>query len=171
MFLHELKAPRGSRKRRKIVGRGSASGHGKTSCRGQKGQNARSGRGILYTLEGGQMPLIRRIPKLGFRSRRPIVYQLVKLSSLERFKQGTIVDLPLLKEHGLIHRISQPVKILLTGEITRPLTLKVNSISKRAQEKIIKAGGKIELIGYQKRRRFKFKYESGTPLTVSRAKC
>ena len=86
MFIHELKSPLGSRKRRKIVGRGRGSGHGKTSGRGTKGQKARSGRGVIMGSEGGQMSLIRRLPKVGFNSKNPTVYQVVNLKSLTRFK-------------------------------------------------------------------------------------
>ena len=146
MQLYELRAPGGSRKRRKIVGRGSGSGHGKTCGRGQKGQNARSGRGILNTLEGGQMPLIRRIPKVGFRSKRPVLYQLVKLASLERFKEGTVIDGKLLKAQGLIHRLAQPFKILADGEISKPFIIEAHGVSKSAREKILKAGGQIKMI-------------------------
>ena len=146
MQLHELRSPVGSRKRRKIVGRGRGSGHGKTSCRGQKGQGARSGRGILGSLEGGQMPLIRRLPKLGFRSKRPILYQVVNLEQLNRFKDGIIVTPELLKTEGLIKSFNKPYKILGDGEIKKSLTVQAISISKTAQDKISKAGGKIEII-------------------------
>src|SRR3989338_5657057 len=112
MQLHELKSPQGAKKRRKIVGRGPGSGHGKTSCRGHKGQNARSGRGIHFTLEGGQMPLLRRLPKVGFNSKRPMIYQLVKLEDLTRVKEGTVVTIDYLKSHRFIHSSLKPVKIL-----------------------------------------------------------
>ena len=146
MQLHELKSPIGSRKRRKIVGRGRGSGHGKTSCRGQKGQGARSGRGILGSLEGGQMPLIRRLPKVGFRSKRPILYQVVNLEQLNRFKDGTVVTPELLKTEGLIKSYNKPFKILGDGDIKKSLTVRTLSVSKSAQEKITKAGGKVEMI-------------------------
>src|SRR3989338_6416034 len=146
MQLHELKVPRGAHKRRKIVGRGPGSGHGKTSCRGHKGQRARSGRGIILGLEGGQMPLIRRLPKIGFRSKRHKFYQLVNLVSLTRFKEGTVVDTDFLKSHGLIKSISRPVKILGDGELKKPLMIHAHSFSKSAEDKIVKAGGKVEVI-------------------------
>ena len=146
MFLHELKGPAGSRKRRKIVGRGKGSGHGKTSCKGQKGQLARSGRAIIGGLEGGQMPLIRRIPKLGFRPHRSLVYQVVQLESLKKFKEGTAVTAAFLKEKGMIKNVFKPYKVLGTGELTKPLTVQAYSFSKSAEEKIVKAGGKVERI-------------------------
>ena|SRR3989338_8809959 len=149
MYLHELKSPPGSRKRRKIVGRGPGSGHGKTSCRGQKGQNSRSGRGILLGLEGGQMPLIRRLPKVGFRSKRPVIYQLVTLESLSRIKEDTVINAEFLKSRGLIKSIFRPIKILGDGELKKPLMVQAHSFSKSAQEKIAKAGGKAEIIKSQ----------------------
>ena len=146
MFLHELKSPRGSRQRRKIVGRGPSSGHGKTCGRGTKGQNARSGRGIRRGLEGGQMPLVRRLPKIGFNSKSPTLYQVVALKSLSRFKEGTVVDAHFLKEHGLIASLNKPFKVLGDGELKKPLVCHAHGFSKSAQEKILKAGGKIEKI-------------------------
>ena len=146
MFLHEIKSPHGSRKRRKIVGRGRGSGHGKTSCKGQKGQKARSGRGILGQLEGGQMPLIRRLPKIGFRSKRPILYQVVNLDHLSRFKAGSVIDAKTLKAKGLIKNIYRPFKILGSGELKHAVTIQAYSFSKSAAEKINKAGGKMETI-------------------------
>lgn len=146
MQLFELKSAQGARKKRKIVGRGRGSGHGKTSCRGQKGQNSRSGRGILMGLEGGQMPMIRRIPKLGFRSKRPILYQLISLERLNKFKDGTIVTRELLKAEGIIKSLHKPFKVLGDGALKKSLTVQTNSVSKTAKEKIEKAGGKIEII-------------------------
>ena len=146
MQIHELKAPTGARKRRKIVGHGPGSGHGKTSCRGHKGQRARSGRGILLGLEGGQMPLIRRLPKVGFRSKRHKFYQLVNLTSLTRFKEGTIINADFLKSHGLIKSLSKPIKVLGDGELKKPLVIHAHNFSKGAQDKIVKAGGKTEII-------------------------
>ena len=144
MYLHELKSPVGSRKRRKIVGRGQGSGHGKTSCRGQTGQLSRSGRATIIGSEGGQMPLIRRLPKVGFRRKNPLVYQIVKLASLKKLKEGTVIDAEFLKSKGLINSIYKPYKILGDGEITKPLVIRASSFSKSAEEKILKVGGKIE---------------------------
>ena len=146
MFVHELKSPKGARKRRKIVGRGRGSGHGKTSGRGQTGQDSRAGRGILFSLEGGQMHLIRRLPKVGFNSRRPMVYQIVPLNELNGFKDGDVVNAQALKTKGLIKSIRRPVKILNNGDISKRLTIQAQGFSKAAQEKIAKAGGKAEVV-------------------------
>ena len=146
MYLHELKSPKGSRKRRKIVGRGQGSGHGKTSCRGQTGQLSRSGRAVILGSEGGQMPLIRRLPKVGFRRKNPLVYQIVKLSSLNTLNEGTTIDAEFLKLKGLIKNIYKPYKILGDGEVTKSLVIRASSFSKSAEEKILKAGGKVEKI-------------------------
>lgn len=152
MQLHELKSPPGSRKRRKIVGRGPGSGHGKTSCRGQKGQRARSGRGPILGLEGGQMPLIKRLPKIGFRSKTHQFFQLVNLRSLTSFKEGAVIDADFLKSHGLIRDVKRPFKILGDGDIKKSLTIHAHGFSKGAQDKIVKAGGKAEVINQQARR-------------------
>ena len=147
MQLQDLKSPKGSRKRKRIVGRGDGSGHGKTSCRGQKGQNSRStGRTIVGSSEGGQVPLIRRLPKVGFRSKRPILNQVVRLGKLNRFENGTVINAELLKAHGLIKSLNKPFKILGDGDITKSLIIQVKSISQKAQNKLIKAGGKIEAV-------------------------
>ena len=146
MQIHQLKPPTGSRKRRKIVGRGRGSGHGKTSCRGQKGQLARSGRAIHLSLEGGQIPLIKRLPKVGFRPKRSHLYQVVNLDSLSRFKEGTVINAEFLKTHGLIRDMAEPVKILGDGELKKPLTIQAHRFSKNAQAKIAKAGGKVETV-------------------------
>lgn len=146
MQLHQIKSPVGSRKKKKIVGRGRGSGQGKTSGRGHKGQGSRSGRGIIGSLEGGQVPLIRRIPKLGFRSHRPIFNQVVKIDGLNHFENGAVVTRESLKEKGLIASINKPFKILDGGELKKSLTLKVESISQSAKGKVEKAGGKVELI-------------------------
>lgn len=146
MQIHQLETPKGSRKRKRIVGRGRGSGCGKTCGRGMNGQKSRSGRGILGALEGGQMPLIRRLPKVGFRSKRPLVYQLIKLEQLSRFKSGDIVDAKILEEKGLIRSIYKPFKILGNGNIENALTVQAYSFSKSAADKIVKAGGKVERI-------------------------
>lgn len=146
MQLHELRSPVGSRKRRKIVGRGQGSGHGKTSCRGHKGQNSRAGRGILNSLEGGQMPLIRRIAKVGFNSRRPVTYQLVSLDALSAIRESQTVTVDVLKKHRLIDSLHRPVKILGDGNLTKPLTVQAHKFTKSAQDKIISAGGKFQVI-------------------------
>ena len=145
MYLHELKSPKGSRKRKRIVGRGQGSGAGKTAGRGENGQNSRPGSGIGKQSEGGQIPLIRRLPKVGFRSHRPILNQIVHISQLaEKFAKGDVVNAETLKEKGLINSLNKPFKILSDGEIKIALTVQAKSISKSAKEKIEKAGGKIE---------------------------
>jgi large subunit ribosomal protein L15 len=149
MQLHELKAPKGARTRKRIVGRGPGSGRGKTSGRGEKGQKSRSGRGIMRGYEGGQMSLIRRLPKVGFRRKNPTVYQVVKLENLGKYKEGSIVDPQALVDQGLIKNVFTPFKILGNGELKKALTLKAHSFSKAAEEKIKKAGGKIEIINKQ----------------------
>ncbi len=145
MQLQDLKSPKGSRKRKKIVGRGKGSGHGKTSGRGENGQKSRStGRATVGSSEGGQMPLIRRLPKVGFRSHRPILNQIVPLERLNAYKDGTVINAAFLKEQGLIKSLNKPFKILGDGEIKKSLVIQSKSISKTAKEKVLKAGGKIE---------------------------
>lgn len=146
MLLHQIKSPKGANKKRKIVGRGHGSGHGKTSGRGHKGQNARSGRGTRPGFQGGQSPLIKSIPKRGFTSPNKKVFQLVNLKSLSKFKEDTPITPEILKGKGLIGNASGLVKILGSGEINKPLTIKAHSFSKSAAEKIKTSGGKIELI-------------------------
>ncbi len=147
MELHELKAPQGARKRKKIVGRGRASGSGKTSGRGENGQRSRStGRYLVASSEGGQMPLIRRLPKVGFRSHRPICYQVVHLGDLDRkCEAGEVITAKALKEKGLIKRLSKPFKILADGDIQKSLTIRQGALSRTAKEKIERAGGKVEI--------------------------
>ena len=150
MQIHDIKSPANSRKKKVIVGRGRGSGRGKTSGRGHgRNQNARAGRGILNSLEGGQIPLIRRLPKVGFRRRRPTVYQIVKLKDLTRFKAGSVVDAPKLKDAGLIHNIYKPFKILGDGELKSAVTVCATSFSKSAAEKITQAGGQVKTVDAQ----------------------
>ena len=144
MQINDIRAPRGAKTRRKIIGRGKGSGSGKTTGRGHgRNQRARAGRGIMLRLEGGQMPLMKRLPKVGFRSRRPVIYQLVDIAQLAGMKAGTLVDGLLLKEKGLIKNIYKPFKILGDGELKNSLTIHAYSFSKTAAEKITAAGGKI----------------------------
>ncbi|MBU4333512.1 MAG: 50S ribosomal protein L15, partial [Candidatus Omnitrophica bacterium] len=119
MQLHELKSPKGSRKKKRIIGRGKGSGRGKTSGRGENGARSRTGRWNLASSEGGQMPLIRRLPKVGFRSKRPILNQVVSLDGLNKFDNDAVVDIVSLKALGLINSIHKPVKILGNGEIEK----------------------------------------------------
>lgn len=145
MKLHNLKAPIGAHKKRKILGRGSSSGHGKTSTRGSKGQTSRSGRATYLGFEGGQSPLIRRMPKRGFTSKFPQVFQIVNLESLESIKEKSI-NPALLQELGLIKSKRKPVKILGDGEINVALTVSAHAFSKSALEKIKNAGGTVEVL-------------------------
>lgn len=143
--LHNLKAPKGSHKRKKILGRGSSSGHGKTSTRGSKGQTSRSGRDFYPGFEGGQTPLIRRIPKRGFTNRAKLEYQIINLDRLHKIKEPHI-SLDLLKKENLIKDKNKLVKILGRGEIKKPITIQTHAISKKALDKITNSGGKVEII-------------------------
>ncbi len=145
MKLGTLKPPEGSRSREKRVGRGIGSGHGKTACRGTKGQRSRSGRGIPPGFEGGQMPLQRRIPKRGFTNIFKRKFALVNVRDLNRFKANSIVDVETLRKAGLVKKVHDGVKILGKGTVTVPLTLRVHRVSKGAAEKIVAAEGKIEV--------------------------
>ncbi|MDD5130469.1 MAG: 50S ribosomal protein L15 [Candidatus Omnitrophica bacterium] len=143
--LSNLKRPFGSHKKRKYLGRGSSSGHGKTSTRGSKGQTSRAGRHFYLGFEGGQSPLIRKMPKRGFVSNFRKVYQIVNLSALNSIKETTITPL-LLKANGLIRNESALIKILGSGSIKNAVTIQAHAFSKRAAEGIVSAGGKAEVI-------------------------
>lgn len=145
--LNNLRPDPGSKHRPKRVGRGHGSGHGKTSCKGHKGQKARKGLDIRPTFEGGQTPIIRRVPKRGFNNIFKIEYEVVNVKDLaERFKPGDLVDPETLKLKGLLKGKNRLVKILGDGEIDIPLIVKTHAISKSAKEKIEKAGGSIEFL-------------------------
>ena len=146
MKLFELSPAPGSTKERKRKGRGHASGNGKTAGKGHKGQKARSGGGVRPGFEGGQMPLYRRLPKRGFTNIFAKEYIEVNVSELERFDAGTEVTAELLKESGVISKISDGIVVLGRGELTKSLTVKAKRISKSAQEKIEAAGGKAQVI-------------------------
>ena len=147
MKLHELNALPEA-KNRKRVGRGSASGQGKTAGHGEKGQKARSGVSISAWFQGGQTPLYRRIPKRGFNNKRfETKYACINLSSLNKFfKDGDVVSPEILKEKGIIKKQLAGVKILANGELDKKLTVKANRFSSAAVTKIEKAGGKTEVI-------------------------
>jgi large subunit ribosomal protein L15 len=147
MKLNELKPRPGAVKKSKRVGRGPGSGHGKTSCRGGKGQTARTGASIPPYFEGGQMPLVRRIPKRGFRN-APFKkeYAIVNIDSLNIFEAQTEVTPELLLEKGIVKKMLDGIKILGEGELKVPLVVKAHKFSKSALEKIEKAGGKAEVI-------------------------
>jgi len=146
MRIQELSPLQRSRKSRKRVGRGVGSGHGRTSCRGHKGQKARSGGTIVPGFEGGQMPLQRRLPKRGFTNIFRKEVAVVNLKDLNRFEASDIVDLAALKRVGLVRKGEEKVKILGKGEVAQPLTLKVDQVSRTAKEKIESAGGRVELL-------------------------
>ena len=145
MKLHELAPAPGSSKAVRRVGRGTGSGSGKTSGRGHKGQKSRSGGGVRPGFEGGQMPLSRRLPKRGFTNIWAKKIVNVDLGALERFPDGTEITPELLLEAGLVKQVKDGVKILNNGELTKKLTVKV-AASKSAAEKIIAAGGRVEVI-------------------------
>lgn len=145
MNIEILKAPPGAIHKRKRVGRGPSSGHGKTSTRGHKGQKARSGRKFYPWFEGGQMPLTRRVPKRGFRSIFKKEFEIVNLSDLNIFDANTKVNPDLLKERGLIKK-TEMVKILGRGKLDKPIYVKAHSFSKGAERKIREAGGDVEVI-------------------------
>ncbi len=145
MKLSNLSPIQGSKKKKKRVGRGPGSGHGKTSCRGHKGQKSRSGGGTRAGFEGGQMPLHRRLPKRGFRNIFKKQYAIINLKALNEISESLVTPEVML-EKGFIKDIKDGVKILGEGEIKKPLTVKAHAFSASAKEKILKAGGKIETI-------------------------
>src|SRR5271154_3200657 len=145
--LHNSKPRPGSRHRVKRLGCGESSGHGKTSGKGHKGQKARSGGSIRLGFEGGQMPLIRRIPKRGFNNTAfKITYAPVTLGDLEKLSVSGVIDEKALREAGLVNGRWDGVKILGGGDLTKKLSIKVDAISASAREKIEKAGGSIEIV-------------------------
>jgi len=147
MRLHDLKPRPGAKHRRKRLGQGESSGHGKTSGRGGKGQTARSGSSIRIGFEGGQMPLIRRIPKRGFNNAQFAVrYIPINLDALNKFDDGATVDEAALRKCGLANGTGKRVKILGQGELTRKLTVKAHAFSATAKAKIEKLGGACQLI-------------------------
>ena len=146
MKLHELAPAAGSKKTRTRVGRGLGSGLGKTSGRGQKGQNSRSGGGVRTGFEGGQMPLYRRLPKRGFKNIFALQYAEVNVSQLNRFEDGATVDPVALIEAGILKNVRDGIRILGNGTLERKLTVIANGFTKSAVEKIETAGGKVEVI-------------------------
>ena len=147
MELHNLRPAPGATRARKRVGRGPGSGHGKTAGRGHKGQKSRSGYSRRYGFEGGQMPLVRRIPKRGFFNVFRVDYQVVNLRDLDRlFSDGDEVSPNTLVEKGLIRRGPKPVKILATGDLTKKLSVMADKFSGSARSKIEAAGGTCETV-------------------------
>ncbi|MDD4779950.1 MAG: 50S ribosomal protein L15 [Tissierellia bacterium] len=146
MKLHELKPNPGSVKKRKRLGRGTATGQGKTAGRGMNGQGSRSGGGVRPGFEGGNMPLYRRLPKRGFTNIFGTVYSELNVEDLNKFEDGVEVTPEILKSEGILKKQLDGVKILGNGEITKKLTVKAHKFSKSAVEKIEAAGGKVEVI-------------------------
>ncbi|MEK7400202.1 MAG: 50S ribosomal protein L15 [Candidatus Poribacteria bacterium] len=146
MRLNELKASVGSRHRKKRLGRGEGSGHGKTSTKGHKGQRARSGGSVKPWFEGGQMPIQRRLPVRGFTSLSHKDYAIINLDMLGKFSDNTIVTPKLLKSVGIIRKTKDGVKVLGNGELKISLIVKAHCFSKSAEAKIKEAGGRAEVI-------------------------
>ena len=146
MKLHELKPAPGSRKNCKRLGRGTGSGLGRNSGKGEKGQKSRSGGGVRVGFEGGQMPLYRRVPKRGFTNIFKKEYAILNLDRLNIFENGSEVTEDVLLDMGIINRIRDGVKILAKGNLERSLTVRVSKFSQSAIEKIEAAGGKVEVI-------------------------
>jgi large subunit ribosomal protein L15 len=145
MKLSDLAPYPGSRKKRKRVGRGPGSGHGKTSCKGHKGQKARSGGGVKPGFEGGQMPLQRRLPKRGFTNIFQKVYTIINVGTLENLSVTEITPEILVNE-GVVKNVRDGIKILGQGELTKALNIKAHAFSASAKEKITKAQGSVEII-------------------------
>lgn len=144
MRLQDVQPRPGAKKRRKRIGCGESSGHGKTSCKGHKGQKARAGKGIRPGFEGGQMPLHRRLPKKGFSNVQfRDVYEIVNVGELNAFEDGAVITEAALREKNLVNRNCDAVKILGTGDLSRKLTIEIKNVSASAREKIEKAGGSI----------------------------
>lgn len=146
MKLHELKSREDANKSRNRVGRGPSSGNGKTSGRGQKGQNSRSGGNVRPGFEGGQLPLIKRLPKRGFTNPTRKEYTTVNLETLNRFEDGTEVTPELLLEKRVVRKLQSGIKILGAGSLEVKLTVKAHKFSASAKEAIEAAGGKAEVI-------------------------
>lgn len=146
MKLHELAPAPGSKKVRTRVGRGLGSGLGKTSGKGHKGQKARAGGGVRPGFEGGQKPLYLRLPKRGFTNIFAKEYSEINVAELNRFDNGTVVDLEALVEAGVVKKVLDGLRILGNGELTKALTVKANGFTKSAAEKIQAAGGTVEVI-------------------------
>jgi len=144
--LASLKPAKGAVKDRKRLGRGVGSGLGKTSGRGQKGAGSRTGSKVTPGFEGGQMPLARRLPKRGFHNHSKVTYQVVSLDRLERFDAGTVIDEETLRRSRVV-KGRGPIKILSDGEIAKAFTIKVSAVSGKAREKIVAAGGTVEVPG------------------------
>lgn len=146
MKLHELSPSEGSKKKNFRVGRGHGSGNGKTAGKGHKGQNARSGGGVRPGFEGGQMPIYRRLPKRGFTNIFAKEYVAVNVEALNKLENGSEVTAEILKANGIISKVCDGIVILGRGEIDKALTVKAKRFSKTAEQKIVAAGGKVEVV-------------------------
>ena len=146
MKLHEMTYTEGARTSKKRIGRGHGSGNGKTAGKGNKGQNARSGGGVRLGFEGGQTPIMRRLPKRGFTNFNRKVFAIVNVESLNVFENDTVVTPELLIETGLVRKELDGIKILGQGELEKKLTVKANKFSGSAVSTIEQAGGKVEVI-------------------------
>lgn len=146
MRLNDLAPEKGHRKTRKRIGRGVASGSGKTAGRGNKGQNCRSGGGVRPGYEGGQMPIHRRLPKRGFKNHFRKVFAIINVQDLNRFEAQAVVDEVALIKQGLVKGDRDGIKLLGNGEVQFPVTVRINKVSESARQKIEAVGGKIEVI-------------------------
>ncbi len=146
MELNSIAPAIGSTKKRKRIGRGPGSGHGKTATKGHKGQKARSGGSIKAGFEGGQMPMQRRLPKRGFTPLKRKIFSLINLSQLNAFEAGSTIDAGVLLENGIIKKVNDGIKVLAVGELSKPVTVKATKFSAAAKEKIVAAGGTAEEI-------------------------
>ena len=147
MKINDLHNAEFAKRDAKRLGRGTGSGLGKTSGKGQKGQNSRSGGGVRIGFEGGQMPLLRRLPKVGFTNRFKKVYTTINVADLNRFEDETVVDFELLSQNGLIKKAKNAgLKVLGNGDLSKKLVVKANKFSESAKQKIENAGGKIEVL-------------------------
>lgn len=144
MQLNTISPAEGSTKKRKRIGRGPGSGHGKTSTKGHKGQKARSGGSVKAGFEGGQMPMQRRLPKRGFTPLTRKVYELVKVGQFEIFEAGATVSIEELVKAGIVTGVKDGVKVLADGELTKSLTIAAHKFSAAAKEKIAAAGGTVQ---------------------------
>ena len=146
MYIHELTPTEGTRHVAKRKGRGHGTGNGKTAGRGHKGQHARSGGGVRVGFEGGQMPLVRRVPKRGFNNIFAKPFEAVNVSVFECFEDGAVVGVEELLAAGILSKCKYGVKVLGNGEITKKITVKANAFSESAKAKIEAAGGKAEVV-------------------------
>lgn len=149
MNLLDISRVRSTNKRKKRIGRGESSGHGKTSCRGHKGQKARSGYSAKPYFQGGSMPLVRRVPKRGFHNIFRKQYAVVNVQDLNVFNDGETVDINILRERGMVGKIVDGFKVLGNGKLTKKLVVKAQKFTGAAREKISSAGGSVETVEWK----------------------